>query len=190
MVSLNVARAEERERPDGTRAYHWTMADSSLTTSGDGPQRPPHDFDAIYAVGNPPWDIGRPQPAFGALAKSGKLVGSVLDVGCGTGEHTLMAASFGHDALGVDLSSRAIDLAKAKAVDRGIDARFSVADALQLGDLDEQFDTVLDCGLFHVLDDDARERYVTSLAGVLPAGPGFRCSASATASPVTGGHGG
>ena len=174
MVSLNVARAEERERPDGTRAYHWTMADSSLTTSGDGPQRPPHDFDAIYAVGNPPWDIGRPQPAFGALAKSGKLVGSVLDVGCGTGEHALMAASFGHDALGVDLSSRAIDLAKAKAVDRGIDARFSVADALQLGDLDEQFDTVLDCGLFHVLDDDARERYVTSLAGVLPRGARFQ----------------
>ena len=49
------------------------------------------DFDAAYS-GTPPWDIGRPQPAFLALAEAGALRGRVLDVGCGTGEHTLMAA--------------------------------------------------------------------------------------------------
>ena len=36
-----------------------------------------------------------------------------------------------------------------------------------------QFETVLDCGLFHVFDDVERERYVASLAEVLP--PGARC---------------
>ena len=45
-----------------------------------------------------------------------------------------------------------------------------MADALRLVDLGEQFDTVLDCGLFHVLDDDERERYVESLAAVVPPG--------------------
>ncbi len=38
----------------------------------------------------PPWDIGRPQPAFVALAEAGAIRGRVLDVGCGTGELVLM----------------------------------------------------------------------------------------------------
>ena len=54
-----------------------------------------------------------------------------------------------------------------KATERGIAARFLVWDALALADLHEQFDTVLDSGLFHVLDDERRARYVTSLAAVL-----------------------
>jgi SAM-dependent methyltransferase len=132
--------------------------------------RPVHDFDAIYAEGTPAWDIGRPQPAFEQLATSGHLAGRVLDVGCGTGEHALMAAALRYDAVGVDMSARAIELANAKAAERGLTARFMAADALRLVDLGEQFDTVLDCGLFHVLDDDERERYVASLAEVVPPG--------------------
>jgi cyclopropane fatty-acyl-phospholipid synthase-like methyltransferase len=134
-------------------------------------QRPPHDFDASYASETPPpWDIGRPQPAFDRLAKAGHLVGSVLDAGCGTGEHALLAASLGHQTVGVDLSAKAIELAMAKAAERGVNARFLVADALRLIDLRELFDTVLDCGLFHVLDDADRGRYVDSLAAVIPRG--------------------
>ena len=132
--------------------------------------RPSHDFDAIYENGTPAWDIGRPQPAFDRLTRAGGLLGSVLDAGCGTGEHALLAASLGHKAVGVDLSAKAIELAMTKASDRGVEARFLVADALRLVDLGEQFDTVLDCGLFHVLDDDQRERYVKSLAAVVPPG--------------------
>ena len=128
----------------------------------------PPDWDAVYqAATPPPWDIGRPQPAFVRLADSGLLCGRVLDVGCGTGEHALLAAARGADAVGVDVSPRAIDHARAKAAERGVTARFEVADALNLGPLGITFDTVIDSGLFHVLDDDARTRYVTSLASVL-----------------------
>jgi cyclopropane fatty-acyl-phospholipid synthase-like methyltransferase len=134
-------------------------------------QRPPHDFDASYASETPPaWDIGRPQPAFDRLAKAGDLLGRVLDAGCGTGEHALLAASLGHEALGVDLSTKAIELAETKAAARGVDARFLVADALRLVDLDERFETVLDCGLFHVLHDDERGCYLDSLSAVVPPG--------------------
>ena len=63
---------------------------------------PDHDFDAIYAVGTPAWDIGRPQPGFAHFAGAGDLVGRVLDVGCGTGEHALLAAELGYEAAGVD----------------------------------------------------------------------------------------
>jgi SAM-dependent methyltransferase len=141
----------------------------SLPPDGPSP-RPPHDFDATYADDTPPWDIGRPQPAFERLAQAGELVGQVLDVGCGTGEHALLAASLGHEALGVHIAPRAIELAKAKAAERGLEARFLVVDALRLVELGEQFDTVLDCGLFHVLDDKDRARYVRNLAEVVPSG--------------------
>jgi cyclopropane fatty-acyl-phospholipid synthase-like methyltransferase len=127
------------------------------------------DFEAVYA-GTPPWDIGRPQPAFLRLAEAGILRGRVLDVGCGTGEHALMAASLGLDATGVDMSTAAIDLARRKADERGIDARFLVWDAFDLPSLGEQFDTVLDCGLFHLFSDDERPRLVESLAAAVPAG--------------------
>lgn len=81
-----------------------------------------------------------------------------------------MAASLGYEAMGVDMSTRAIELAETKASERGVEARFVVADALRLIDLGEQFDTALDCGLFHVFDDDERGRYVASLAAVVPPG--------------------
>jgi len=135
----------------------------------DASEHSPHDFDAAY-VGTPPWDIGRPQTAFRELANAGQLHGRVLDVGCGTGEHALMAAALGLHATGVDTSRRAIDLAKAKADERRLAVRFVVWDALQLAALGERFDTVLDSGLYHVFDDAARARYVDSLASAMPPG--------------------
>ncbi|MFI5034961.1 MAG: class I SAM-dependent methyltransferase [Acidimicrobiales bacterium] len=127
------------------------------------------DFDDSY-LGTPPWDIGRPQPLFIALMEEGAIRGRVLDSGCGTGEHTLMVAARGLDATGIDASPRAIQIAKSKATDRGIVARFMVGDALALADLNEQFDTVLDSGLFHVFDDEKRARYVTALEAVVKPG--------------------
>ena len=127
------------------------------------------DFDRSY-LGTPAWDIGRPQPVFAALMEEGAISGRVLDAGCGTGEHTLMAASRGLDATGVDSSPRAIRIAKRKATERGIAARFLVSDALALADLKEWFDTVMDSGLFHVFDDESRAQYVASLANVVRPG--------------------
>jgi SAM-dependent methyltransferase len=131
----------------------------------------PPDWDAAYVASTPPpWDVGRPQPAFVRLADRGLLCGRVLDVGCGTGEHALLAAARGADAVGVDVSPRAIDQARGKAAERGVTARFEVADALNLGQLGMTFDTVIDSGLFHVFDDEARVRYITSLPSVLRSG--------------------
>jgi SAM-dependent methyltransferase len=131
-------------------------------------------WDAAYAASVPaPWDIGRPQPAFLRLAESGLLTGRVLDAGCGTGEHALLAARFGAHALGVDVSARAIEQARGKAAARDIGVRFEVADALSLTDLGLTFDAIIDSGLFHVFDDVSRARYVASLASVLR--PGGSC---------------
>ena len=134
----------------------------------------PPSWDAVYTADTPPpWDIGRPQPAFVRLADDGLLRGQLLDAGCGRGEQALLAAAHGADAMGVDISPAAIEQARRKAAERGLTVRFEVADALNLGQLGLTFDTVIDSGLFHTFDDDGRARYVTSLASVLR--PGGTC---------------
>ena len=129
------------------------------------------DWDTVYVAGTPPpWDVGRPQPAFVRLADRGALRGHLLDAGCGTGENALLAAAHSADVVGVDVSPTAIARARAKAAERGLSARFEVADALHLSQLGLTFDTVIDSGLFHVFDDENRASYVASLASVLRSG--------------------
>jgi SAM-dependent methyltransferase len=129
-----------------------------------------HDWDGSYAGASPPWDIGRPQPAFVRLADAGALTGSLLDAGCGTGEHTILAARYSARALGIDVSARAIEIARRRAAESGVDPSFQVLDALRLATLGEAFDTIVDSGLFHVFDDAARARYVTAVHAVLRPG--------------------
>ena len=90
---------------------------------------PSAGWDSAYEGDPAPWDIGRPQPAFVRLAEAGLLSGRLLDAGCGTGEHVLLAAAHGADAMGVDLSGLAIEKARAKAAERGLAARFEAAEA-------------------------------------------------------------
>ena len=127
------------------------------------------DFDELYQ-GTPPWEIGRPQPVFARLCDDGALQGHVLDVGCGTGEHALLAAEQGLPATGVDAAPKAIELAKDKARQRGLDVRFVVGDALDLPALGEMYDTVIDSAVFHVFGDDKRPTYVDALHHVVRPG--------------------
>jgi SAM-dependent methyltransferase len=136
-----------------------------MATADDG-----RDWDDSYAGPPPPWDIGRPQPAFVRLAEAGALTGALLDAGCGTGEHTILAARHHCSALGIDVSQRAIEAARRKAAECGADATFEVVDALRIHELGLAFDTIVDSGLFHVFDDDARTRYVMAVNTVLRPG--------------------
>jgi len=126
-------------------------------------------FEEAYR-GTPPWDIGRPQPAFVALEESGEIAGDVLDVGCGTGENALFLAGRGHDVWGVDSAPSAIEIARRKAEERGLSAIFRVQDALLLQELGRTFDTIIDSGLFHALSDPERPLYARSLSTVLRPG--------------------
>lgn len=122
-------------------------------------------FDDFYKHQTPPWVIGEPQPAIVDLERAGHLRGRVLDVGCGTGEHTILLTRLGYDVLGVDGAPTAVEQARRNAAAQGVDARFDVRDALDLG-TSPTYDTVVDSALFHVFDDADRARYVRSLHGV------------------------
>jgi SAM-dependent methyltransferase len=124
-------------------------------------------FASAYA-GQPPWDIGKPQPAF--VAAADQIKGAVLDAGCGTGENALYFAARGHKVTGIDFLAEPIGRAKEKSTERRVPATFLVMDALALKDLPEVYDTVIDSGLFHVFNNVDRARYVEGLATVLKLG--------------------
>ncbi len=113
----------------------------------------------------PPWDVGHVQQALAEIADD--VQGDVLDAGCGTGENALFFSQRGHDVYGIDFLDEPIRLAREKAAARSLDACFLVMDALDLAQLPRQFDTVIDCGLFHVFSDEDRPKYAQSLAEVL-----------------------
>lgn len=160
------ASSGDRSETDSEAPAHKR---SLLGRDHAGPDHPEFRHDNLYAS-PPPWDIGHPQPAFRTLAEQGLVRGHVLDVGCGTGEHALMAAALGLEATGIDLARNALHTAENKARARGLTARFLRYDALRLAEFGEVFDTILDCGLFHIFTDDERTRYIDGLCTVLKPG--------------------
>src|SRR5262249_43479758 len=124
-------------------------------------------FENFYA-GPAPWDIGKPQPAFTAVAD--QVTGPILDAGCGTGEHALFFAALGHRVLGIDFVDGGTRRARAKPAGRGLAVKFLVKDATALAQWGERFASVIDCGLFHVFSDADRQCYVQGLARVLEPG--------------------
>jgi SAM-dependent methyltransferase len=127
-------------------------------------------WDASYSEGTPPWDFGGPQPAIVRLCDQGAFAGPLLDAGCGSGENALEIARRGIEVTGFDVAPTAIRQAEHKAAGRGIAATFLVADALRLERLGATFRSVLDCGLFHIFDDEERSAYVESLTAVTAPG--------------------
>jgi cyclopropane fatty-acyl-phospholipid synthase-like methyltransferase len=124
-------------------------------------------FESFYA-GKAPWDIGKPQGPFVAVAD--RVTSPVLDAGCGTGDTALFFAARGHRVTAIDFLEEPIRRARRKAAERGLTAEFLVKDALTLGDWGERFASVIDSGLFHVLADDARRRYVGGLTRIVEPG--------------------
>lgn len=148
----------------------WRAAAMPLVRPpGDGPTRE-RFVDAYDGAEPPPWDIGVPNGDLVKLFDELPLSGSALDLGCGTGENALELARRGIDAWGLDSTPAAIAAAEKKKASRGLSATFVQGDALDLAPLGRTFDAVVDCGLFHVLTDDERRRYVEELGKVLRPG--------------------
>jgi len=123
-------------------------------------------FDLWYRFGKPPWIINQAQPDLIAAVKKGEVRGpKVLDIGCGAGNNAIYLARRGFDVTGVDVSAKAISIAKQRAREAKVDVKFITLDALKIRTLNKKFDTIIDFGLFHNLKGDS-ERYVRALSDV------------------------
>ncbi|MGA2875448.1 MAG: class I SAM-dependent methyltransferase, partial [Nitrososphaerales archaeon] len=117
--------------------------------------------------GTPPWDIGRPQAEFVRISSEGGILGRVLDIGCGTGENAIFFASLGLKVWGLDAAPLAIEKARKKALERGVQVEFIVGDAMHLEKIQRRFDIITDCGLFHTFSDEGRKVFAKSLKAAL-----------------------
>ncbi len=126
-------------------------------------------WNVMYWFGKTPWDTGVTPPELRAVVDNGQVQpGRALDLGCGTGTNVLYLAQHGFDAVGVDISSRAIAVAQRKIEQAGLAQRAHVysgdvtrLDALPIIGL---FNLALDMGCLHGVDLAARSRYAAGLA--------------------------
>ncbi len=107
-------------------------------------------WDEAYK-GTPPWETNRVDPQLKAYLAAKLAPGRrMLELGCGTGTNAVFLAQRGFLVTGVDLSPKAIALAKARAKEAAAIVDFHAADATKLR-LKKQFDWAFDRGCYHSL---------------------------------------
>jgi SAM-dependent methyltransferase len=152
------------------------------------------DFDALYrgespgegmpAMTTPPWDTKAPNENVITWQEGGLVRGDVLDVGCGFGDNAIYLAENGHNVTGLDISPTALITAERRAKDAGVDVKFAVADSTKLEGYTDAFDTVIDSGMFHCLDDDGRRSYAAAVHRATRPGASLLLSCFSDANPV------
>ncbi|MFF8675470.1 class I SAM-dependent methyltransferase [Streptomyces sp. NPDC015242] len=134
-----------------------THDSDGMTSANDGGAV---DWDAQAAVFDEQPDHGLRDPAVRRAwahrlrAWLPRRAGDVLDLGCGTGSLSLLAAEQGHRVTGVDLSPAMVRLARQKPAGR--DAVFLVGDAAAPPIGERRFDAVLVRHVLWTLPDPAR----------------------------------
>ncbi|WP_461517991.1 class I SAM-dependent methyltransferase, partial [Porticoccus sp.] len=79
----------------------------------------------------------------------------ILDIGCGTGRHSIELAKRGYSVTGVDLSECQLSRAKQKAKERGLEIDFQLGDARDLGFVEEFDLAIMLCeGAFSLMETD------------------------------------
>lgn len=136
-------------------------------------------YQLAYRVGLTPWEGAgeAAQQTFDALLDREERDrqergvvrpwGRALDLGCGSGTHTIELAERGWRAVGVDNVGRALGSARERPGAEQVDFVESDVTELASGHLAADVDFFLDVGCFHGLDDRQRTSYgegVTSLA--------------------------
>lgn len=115
---------------------------------------------------NPPWDTGISPPELMSLLAE-KPPRLALDLGCGTGTNAIMLAHHHWQVTAVDFSWKAINLARRKARQTGVQVDFKVGDVTRLEWLNDSFDLILDIGCFHNLDSVKKTIYRENLLRLL-----------------------
>ncbi len=95
---------------------------------------------------------------------------TVLDVGCGAGSETIFLAGCGFRSVGIDSSVKAIEIARARAAEAGVEVDFRLADATDLPLGGGSIGFASDRGCLHVIDRDRRSDYARELHRVLAPG--------------------
>jgi ubiquinone/menaquinone biosynthesis C-methylase UbiE len=114
------------------------------------------------------WELNKPRPILVELVENGQIKkGKALDICCGAGTNTVYLAAKGFEVVGIDISSKAIEIAKEKAKRANVTIQFRVENFLRLPFEDEEFDFVFDMGCFHHVETEDRQKFIDGVHRVL-----------------------
>lgn len=127
-------------------------------------------FGWFYRLGFAPWD-GHPLSGHlvDMVAGSASLTPSAaIDIGCGTGDNSILLAEHGWQVTGVDFIATPLVKAGQKAAAKGLRPTFIQADATRLSteSVGSGFSLAVDSGCLHGMSADDRDAYVRELAAI------------------------
>ena len=119
-------------------------------------------FELLYVFKKARWDTGISPPELIDFLER-HPPGRALDLGCGTGTNAITMYRYGWDALGIDISSRAIRKARQKAKIINAEIDFIQGDVAELKGIEGTFDLILDIGCFHAILSTAKVKYAKNI---------------------------
>ncbi len=93
-----------------------------------------------------------------------------LDIGCGAGSEAIFLATRGYRVMGVDTSEVALEIARSRATEAGVEVDFRCADAFDLPVPDRSIGFAYDRGCLHLIESEERSQYARELYRVLRTG--------------------
>jgi SAM-dependent methyltransferase len=126
-------------------------------------------FNDRYLTNDLPWDIKRPDFNLINTVKEFDIHPcKALDIGCGTGDNVLWAAKNGFASTGIDLSEKAIEMAKEKAEINKVDVEYFTRDIFRDEIPGAPYGFIFDRGCFHTFDKrKQRKDYARIVASLL-----------------------
>lgn len=126
-------------------------------------------FNDRYITNDLPWDINRPDfNLVNTVNEFGIEACKALDIGCGTGDNVFWASKNGFTVTGIDISEKAIEMAKEKADKNKLKVDFFVLDLFKDNIPGTPYGFIFDRGCFHTFDKKKqRKDYARIIASLL-----------------------
>jgi 2-polyprenyl-3-methyl-5-hydroxy-6-metoxy-1,4-benzoquinol methylase len=152
------------------------------------------DMDKIYRevpLEKIPWVYETPPNLLVELVNNSTIQPCrTLELGCGIGNYAIYLATKGFEVTGIDLSDRAIELAKQKAKRLNVNCKFLVADVTgDLSDVGGGFDFIYDWELLHHIFPEKRKRFLNNVYNLLNPGGTYLTVSFGEKDPSFGGVG-